>query len=106
MNTLIKKNNNFLNNFSKHLFWDVDISALDEEKHLKYIITQVLEYGLYQDWLNLVDHFKLGTIVDSAIGIKGLDKRAASFLATISGQPRNKFLCYTTEQSIPKHWNF
>jgi len=104
---LMMKNRNFsINTLSKHLFWDADIAEIDEQKHAKYIISKVLQYGLYSDWEKIVKFYKLGKIVDYAVKIRGLDKRTASFLSLISGIPKENFLCYTKEQSIPKHWNF
>lgn len=95
-----------LNSFSKHLFWDVDKSKIDQEKHANYIINSVLQYGLYIDWKILVNNYGLKEIINTAIKNKNLDKKTISFLALISNTPINKFVCFTTEQSTPKHWNF
>jgi len=99
-------NKEFIKSLSKHLFWETDISAVDEKKHIKYIISKVLMYGLYADWVKLVEHYNLKTIIDNALEIKELDKKTASFLAVLGDVPKSRFLCYTTKQSIPKHWNF
>ena len=95
-----------INTLSNHLFWDVDKSSIDAEVHSKYIITRVLQYGLYEDWTNLRKFYGLEKIVKTAINIKGLDRKTASFLSTIADVPKDKFLCYTTKQSTPKHWYF
>jgi len=100
------KNKEFLKSLSKHLFWETDISEIDEKKHMRYIISKVLLYGLYPDWLKLVQRYTLNTIIDHASKIKELDKRTASFLSVIGDVPKNRFLCYNIEQSAPKHWNF
>lgn len=99
-------NEKFLRSLSKHLFWETDISTVDDKKHIKYIITKVLLYGLYPDWIKLVEHYTLNTIIDNALQIKELDKRTASFLSLLGDVPKNRFLCYNTKQSAPKHWNF
>ena len=104
--TIQVNNKEFLNSLSRHLFWDTDISEIDEIKHKKYIITKVLIYGLYPDWIKLVKRYTLKTIIDNALQIKELDKKTASFLSVIGDIPKNRFLCYNTKQSIPKHWNF
>jgi Family of unknown function (DUF6922) len=100
------KEKEFLNSLSKHLFWETDISEINEKKHKKYIITKVLMYGLYPDWVKLVRHYTLSTIIDTALQVRELDKRTASFLAVVGDIPKNRFLCYNTKQSAPKHWNF
>ena len=100
------KENNIINSLSNHLFWDVDLSGIDQEKNSKYIITKVLQYGLLTDWKQLLAFYGIEKITNTAMQIKGLDKKTASFLALITNTPKKSFLCYTTEQSTSKHWNF
>ncbi len=95
-----------VNTLSEHLFWDVDKSNIDEQKHKKYIITKVLQYGFYSDWKKLLRFYGLETIINVSKTIRDLDKKTLSFLSLIGEIPENKFLCYTTGQSIPKYWNF
>ena len=97
---------NLINSLSNHLFWDADISSIDPENHSKFIITRVLQYGLYEDWIILRKFYGLDKIVKIAVNIKNLDKKTASFLSLISDVPKDNFLCYTSKQSMPKHWNF
>lgn len=44
---------NVISSDKRHLFWSADINLLDLEKHKKYIIHQVLQYGNLLDlkWL-------------------------------------------------------
>ena len=97
---------NLINTLSNHLFWDVDTSSIDTEAHSKYIITKVLQFGLYKDWTNLRKFYGLERIVKTAKNIKDLDRKTASFLSAIADVPKDNFLCYTTKQSTPKHWYF
>ena len=97
---------NLINTLSNHLFWDVDVSNIDTKVHSKYIIKRVLQYGFYEDWKSLRKFYGLEEIVRTAVNIKDLDKRTASFLSIIANVPKDDFLCYTLKQSIPKHWNF
>ncbi len=91
---------------SKHLFWDIDISEINEQKHQKFIIKKVLQYGTYEDWKIILRFYGQNQIIKISKTIKDLDKKTLSFLSLISGISKNEFLCSTTEQSIPKHWNF
>lgn len=95
-----------LEHLSKHLFWDVNINELDVQKHRKQIIHRVLDYGLISDWQIIRDYYGIGQIAESALTIKDLDKKSASFIALISKIPKEKFACYATKQSAPKHWDF
>ena len=45
--------NECINTFSNHLFWDVHKEDIDIDRHSKYIIKRVLEYGVWNDWMVL-----------------------------------------------------
>jgi len=88
------------------LFWDTDRATFDPEKNKKWLINRVMQYGLFNDWLVIYNYYGLDEIVEIAVTIKSLDKKAASFLSCVSDTPRNKFLCFNTKQSATKHWDF
>ncbi len=95
-----------IDQFSKHLFWDVDKSKLDWEQNDRYIIKNVLQYGFYQDWQLILVYYGLDHIIKKAISIKELDAKTVSFLATKGKISKDKFACYSTKASNPTHWNF
>jgi hypothetical protein len=95
-----------LNNFSPHLFWDTDRNKLDIEKHHKYIIKNVLLYGLINDWNSIVSLYGIKRIAETASSIKDMDKKTANFVAFMSNTSKENFACYTSTQSTQKHWNF
>ena len=39
-----------INDFSPHLFWNVDLSGFNFEKHKVHLINKVLGFGLISDW--------------------------------------------------------
>jgi len=92
--------------FSKHLFWDVDRSTLNLETHKSYIIKQVLEYGLMNDWKLIQKHYGIKQIAQESTTYRELDKKALSFIAFLSQTPIQDFRCYNYQQSTPQHWNF
>jgi hypothetical protein len=102
----MKKEDIKIYDFSEHLFWDVDKNKLDFEKHQKYIIKYVLMYGLYEDWKLLKQLYGIKKIGKNASEIKDLDKKTASFVALLSQKNVKEFACYTSTQSMSKHWNF
>ncbi len=93
-------------NLSRHLFWDTKQELIDYDVHKSYIISRVLEYGNWNDWIQIRDHYGLSEIVETATKLRNLDKKALSFLVTLSGLPKEKFRCYTTRQSMPEHCNY
>jgi hypothetical protein len=100
------KNDRIINKFSKHLFWDVDRDTLDLEQDKAYIIKNVLEYGLIEDWKVIKESYGISVITREAMSFRNLDKKALSFISNISKTPKEDFRCYNYQQSIPPHWNF
>ncbi len=95
-----------LHRFSPHLFWDIDPKELDVKKHVQFIVQRVLQYGLMSDWILLRQSLEIKEIARIAANIKDLDNKTCSFISALSHKPKEEFLCYSTKQSIPEHWNF
>lgn len=95
-----------IEDFSKHLFWDVDKIQLDFDKHQRYIIKYVLIYGLINDWRLLVKLYGITKIGENAVEIRDLDKKTAHFIALLTGKSLNEFKCYTSELLIQQHWDW
>ena len=98
--------NIIINKLSKHLFWDINRNTLDLEKNKAYIIKQVLEFGLIEDWKLIYNYYGISIISNEAICFRELDKKALSFVSFISKIPIEKFRCYNYQKLIPQHWNF
>jgi len=84
----------------------MDRSSMDPERDKTYIIKQVLEYGLLDDWILLVKQYGLEIITAEAKAFRDLDPKTVSFLSALSGVPQKEFRCYKNRQSIPAHWHF
>ena len=91
--------------FSKHLFWDTDPVTLDFQRHRKYVIGRVLEYGTLDDWCLLLELFGLRCIVEVAQSLRELEPKALTFLCAVAGVPKETFRCYTSRLSNPTPWN-
>ena len=95
----------YITQFSAYLFWDVNKDDLDMEKHSRYIIKRVLEYGMLQDWNIVKQYYGITRIVEEAKGFRELDPRALAYLSAISQTPKEQFKCYTYQRLTPQHWN-
>jgi len=102
----MEANKKIVETLSKHLFWDVDISEIDDQEHKKFIVKKVLFYGTFNDWKKILKFYGKDSIISISKTIKDLDKKTLSFLSVISETAKTEFLCYTTKQSTPKHWDF
>lgn len=94
-----------INDFSQHLFWDVDLSDFDFQIHKVHLIQKVLEYGLIKDWNLLKQIYGLKTIKEVSLNLRSLDAVTLSYLATIFNIDKKEFRCYKHKQLFPTYWN-
>ena len=94
-----------INDFSKHLFWDVDIKLFDFEKHKAFMAERVLEYGQLEDWNLLKKLYGKEEIKRISLNIRSLDPVTLSFLSTIFKIDKTEFRCYKHRQLVQNVWN-
>jgi hypothetical protein len=94
-----------INDFSQHLFWDVDLDDFDFELHKVHLIHKVLEYGLLKDWNLLKQYYGLEVIKEVSLNLRTLDAVTLSYLSTIFNIDKTEFRCYKHKQLYPTYWN-
>ncbi len=94
-----------INDFSKHLFWDVDKDNFDLKKYNVQFIAKVLEYGNWQDWKMLNEFYGLETIKEVSLNLRSLDAVTLSYLSAIFNINKQEFRCYKHKQLFPNLWN-
>ena len=94
-----------INDFSPHLFWDVDLSGFDFEKHKVHLINKVLEFGLIGDWILLKQTYGLETIKEVSLNLRSLDVVTLSYLSALFNIDKTEFRCYKHRQLYPTYWN-
>ena len=94
-----------INNFSKYLFWDVDLKTFDLDKHKVQMIQKVLELGQIEDWKLLKTYYGLETIKEVSLNLRSLDVVTLSFLSTIFNIDKTEFRCYKHKQLVQNVWN-
>ena len=87
--------------FSATLFWDTAPATVDPERHKRWLVTRVLEYGTLADWRALVGMFPMHAIVDGARQARSLSPKALAFICFVSGESRESFRCCTLTPSSP-----
>jgi hypothetical protein len=90
---------------SSHLFWDVDIALLEEEKSKRLIIERVFALGNSQEIMLVVKYYGKPTILNVLKKLNYIDLKTLNFISKLFNVPVNKFKCYTRKQSIPQHWD-
>lgn len=96
---------NYIQSFSKNLFWDVNPSELSMDGSARYIIQRVLEYGQMKDWQLINHYYGLPKIVAECKQMRTLDPVSLSFICTISHTNEEEYRCYQFRQSIQTLWN-
>jgi hypothetical protein len=94
-----------INDFSPHLFWDVDKSTFDLDKYKVQMISKVLEFGNWNDWINLKAYYGLKTIQEVTLNLRSLDEVTLSYVSTIFNIDKTEFRCYKHRQLVQNSWN-
>lgn len=94
-----------IQDFSPHLFWDVDLKIFDLDKHKVFMVERVLQYGKLDDWKNLKSYYGLETIKNISLNIRSLDAVTLSFVSTIFKIDKTEFRCYKHRQLVQNYWN-
>lgn len=101
----IVNHRDYIEKFSKNLFWDVDTSRLTMDDNPAYIIQRVLEYGQMDDWRLIYRYYGLNRIVEECKKMRTLDPVCLSFICTLSHTKEEDYRCYHFRQSTPTLWN-
>jgi hypothetical protein len=91
---------------SKRVFWDIDFDSLDYTKDRFYIIEKVLNYGLWNDFVELVKFYGKDTIKKEIVESTYLKKDVLNFLCLYLDLKPSQFKCYKLRQSKETHWDY
>ena len=94
-----------VDDFSKHLFWDIDLVGFDFDIHKTQLIQKVLEYGTIKDWELLKELYGLETIKEVSLNLRNLNAVTLSYLSIIFDIDKTNFRCYKNRQLHPNLWN-
>jgi len=85
---------------SNHLFWDVDPSSLDTERHERFLIVRVVERGSRQDVRQIRDFYGDHRMREALVSAPSLEPRTIAFFANQFKLPREAFRAYGRSN----HW--
>lgn len=93
-------------NISKNLFWDVDISKIDDIQNKRLIIERVFTMGDLQDVTVVIQFYGLKTVKHELMNAGYLDNKTLSWVSNFFNIPKSKFKCFTKKQSTQIHWSY
>lgn len=71
--------------FTKSLFWDVDVSSVDLERHKRFIVERVLTRGRLEDFNKLLTLYSTEDIKAAIRKSRELDPKTAHFCSWYFG---------------------
>ena len=95
-----------IHSLHKHIFWDLNINNLDQQKNKTIIIERVFNRGDIDDFKIVMNLYGEKTIKQEIIKSGFLDKKTLNWASSFFNIPKTKFQCYKKIQSSQIHWNF
>ena len=93
-------------NIAKRVFWDIDFNSLDYQKDRFYIIERVMNYGLWNDFVEIVRFYGKNIIRDEIVQSAYLKKDVLNFLCFYLHLKPSQFKCYKRRQLTEPHWDY
>ena len=91
---------------SREIFWDADYDKIKWDINYKWIICRVLEYGSFDDWKQMRNHYGDEKLVEATISAHSLSIKTMHFIHNIFDIPLEKFRCYNSTLSDPIRWMY
>jgi hypothetical protein len=85
----------FLENLSPTLFWDVDPASVDAVAHKQFVICRVMDRGSLQDVRRTQAYYSSAEIKEALLNARSLHKKTIAYFAVMFDLPREAFRAYT-----------
>lgn len=86
------------------LFWDTDPGALDPEKHSRYIVERVLEYGGLEAWHCIRNHYGDEALRRIVTSLRNLSTKNVRLCCVVFDLQPTEFRCFTAKPFPPAPW--
>lgn len=88
------------------LFWDVNVSDIDLQKHQASVIERITLRGRLDEFQAMLRYYGKETVKNALLNIRYLDKVTLYFCSAIFDVPVTEFRCYKLAQLNPAHWEY
>ena len=94
--------------FLRSYFWEVDFEALTPEKHARYIIAKILEYGDERALKWMFKQFNMNLIKDVLCKTRAVSPYSAFFWANVLEVDKKKVKCLNRSYLLmrKKSWRY
>ncbi|MDX2283481.1 MAG: hypothetical protein NW241_04935 [Bacteroidia bacterium] len=95
-----------IEDFSPSLFWDVDKTALDVERHAVHVADKALTRGTWEDFQTVIAYYGRERVAKIVQNLRYMDKKTLRFSSVYFHIPITEMRCYIWQQSNPTHWDY
>lgn len=78
----------------RRIFWDVNISTLDEQKHRRQIVERILNFGDECTYRWLFATYSEEELKEEVRRNKNIEPRAGAMMANLLDMPREEAACF------------
>lgn len=89
---------------SKQAFWDVDMDKIDYEKKAGYVIEKIIDWGTFEDFIQLRRFYGDRKIRKEIVNAKWLGDKEIYFCCAIFNLEPKDFKCFIKKQLNPQLW--
>lgn len=86
------------------LFWDTDPGALHPEKHARYIVERVLEYGGLEAWYRMRSFYGDDSLREVVTSLRNLSQKSMRLCCVAFDLQPTDFRCFTAKPFPPAPW--
>jgi hypothetical protein len=95
-----------IEDFSSSLFWDIDKSQMDFDKHATHVVDKVLNRGSWADFKLVLTYYGRDHVANIVKNMRYMDKKTLRFSSVYFQIPITEMRCYIWQQSNPTHWDY
>ena len=94
------ENGGIAQRLSSHLFWDVDVEAMDSQSHRNFIVPRVMDRGTQRDVLAIWAYYGAESIQESLLRAPSLQQKTIFFFANQFRLRPEDFRAYRKSQEL------
>ncbi len=83
------------------LFWDIDVTKLDAQRHRQFIIERTLMRGMKEEFDLVLQFYGRDAVREAALAARYLDERTLAFCCAIFDIPKTELRCFKLAQLMP-----
>lgn len=83
--------------FSRHLFWDVDIAKLEMDKNRRFLVGRVIQRGNLDDLHKLLSYYGKSEVREIVKELPWMNEKDMAFVHIFFDIPFNEMRCFTRD---------